>query len=625
MTIATAPATSLEERLQSILLAVQTPGQYVGGELNQVVKDHARTDLSFALAFPDTYEIGMSHLGLQILYHILNQRVDCVAERVFAPWPDMSALMRETGLPLFSLETRRPVREFDVFGFSLQYELSYSNVVHMLDLAGIPLLAAERTLDDPLVIVGGSCAFAPEPIADFVDFVFLGDAEDQIVVFADLLRDLKRTRLTRKERLREIAMRVPGAYAPSLYDVRYRLDGQIREVRPTDPRLPFPVRSATVADFENAPYPTRPIVPNVKTVHDRITLEIMRGCTQGCRFCQAGMIKRPLRVRSVEKLVALAEAAFESTGHDEIGLTSLSSSDYPFLQPLMKELGRRFDSRMVSLSLPSLRVNEQLRQLPSILKNIRKSGLTLAPEVATDRLRLMINKNIRNEDLYAGVRAAFTEGWNSVKIYLMVGIPGELDSDIEGIAEMARTCSDIRQEVDGRQGEINVTVSTFVPKAFTPFQWEGQATLPEIRRKQKLLQDACRRRAIRLKFHESGRSHLEGVMSRGDRRVGKVIRRAVLEHGRRFDAWDEHYDHDAWMKAFVEEGIDPAWYALRARPPSEVLPWDHLDCGVDRNYLWAERERAYAQLDTNNCQTGKCMMCGVDPGLCWHDDGPVSA
>lgn len=585
------------------------PGQYIGGEWNSIVKTHEGTDIKIALAFPDTYSIGMSHLGIQILYGLLNERKDAVCERVFAPLADMESLMRKHRIPLFSLETYTPLKEFDILGFSLQYELSYTNVLNMLDLSGIPVMSSERNETDPLVIAGGPAAISPEPLADFIDIFLIGDGEESLPQFIELFKDMKRRKLLRKERVVSLAQVMKNVYAPSLYEVTYHQDNTIKAVCPKMSGLPSLIRSASVKDLNKTYFPSRPIVPYVKTIHDRITIEVMRGCTQGCRFCQAGMSKRPTRPRTVENILHLAELCYNSTGHNEISLASLSISDYPFLKQLMDRMNQVFSPRYVNISFPSLRVNEQLVLLPSMLNTVRKSGLTIAPEAATQTLRRIINKNITDDDLYKGIGEAFKQGWNLVKLYFMVGLPTETDDDIDAIARLAYNVSDLKKNMSGSFGQVNISIAPFVPKAHTPFQWHPMVTLRRIKEIRNRLFDRVRRKCIHIKFHNAERSILEGIFARGDRRLGRIIYQA-WQDGCKFDAWEEYFSFQKWVDAFQKAGIDWTFYVHRQRDDNEVFPWDHISCGVVKPFLMQERERSSNEEITPDCRTAECPECG---------------
>ncbi|MFH1731425.1 MAG: TIGR03960 family B12-binding radical SAM protein [Planctomycetota bacterium] len=592
-----------------ILVSVTQPGQYVGGERNAVVKDHAGVKLTFALAYPDTYPLGMSHLGLQILYAILNARGDAAAERAFAPWTDMENELRAAGEPLRSLETHTPLGEFDVIGFSLQHEMTYTNILTMLDLAGVPLLAAERRDSDPVVIAGGPGALAPEPLADFIDIFVAGDGEPVIGPLAGALIETKGMR--RDERLAALARGVPSLYVPSMYGFTYGEQGRLIAMSTLAPGVPPRIRQAAVKNFDSAPYPARPIVPLIGTVHERVTLEIMRGCTRGCRFCHAGMTKRPVRCRSVETLLEQAREAIAATGYDEIGLTSLSSSDHPDLPRLLETFAGEFGPRHISIGVPSLRVNEQLRELPKHIKNVRKSGLTVAPEAATEAARRAANKMITDDDLFEGVRAAYEHGWAKVKLYFMIGLPGETDDDAAAIPRLAQELSLLRKKMGKGAGAINAAIASFVPKPHTPFQWEPMAPPELLHARQELIKHATKSRKIKLKFHDVERSVIEGAFARGDRRLGKVLL-AAWQNGARMDAWDERFNIGAWNQAFDEAGFDPvAEFALRQRGLDELLPWSMIDVGVRREFLLEERRRSLEREWTPDCRTTGCTRCGV--------------
>jgi radical SAM family uncharacterized protein len=574
-----------------VLPRVETPGQYAGGERHQVVKDHASVDLTVALAFPDTYAIGMSHLGLQILYHMLNSRADVAAERVFAPWVDMEEELRKRSLPLHTLETFTPLCDFDVIGFSMQYELCFTNFLNMLELGGIPVETDQRSRGDPVVLGGGAISLAMEPVAPFFDAILVGDAEDVLHEIADRVIEWKRSGGARRA-LHESLARVPGMYVPSLYTVRYNDDGTVASIE-NDPAAPRYVEKTTVLDLDNAPYPTRPVIPNVSTVHDRINMEIMRGCPNQCRFCQAVKHYRPLKRRSVGKIIELCEETYRNTGYEEISLTSLSTADYPGIAQLIPAITRRFDGRRVNVCLPSLRVRSELANIPGMVSTVRKSGLTMAPEVATDRLRSVIRKEILNEDLLDGCMAAWKAGYELVKFYFMVGVPGENEDDLKGIVGLCERASLSRKQVMRKRGKINIAVSSHVPKPHTPFQWEAMNPREELRAKQSFVRSCNTSSYLRLKFHNVDESYLEGVFSRGDRRLATALLKA-RERGIRMDAWSECFSLDAWREAFEEARIDPDFYALRARGTDEILPWDMITVGSPTHYLLKERDRARA-------------------------------
>jgi radical SAM family uncharacterized protein len=574
--------------VERLLLDVQAPSQYIGTEKHSVHKDLSQAAVTVALAFPDAYTIGMSHLGLQILYGILNGIPDVAAERVFAPWLDMEAEMRKAGVPLFSLESHAPVKSFDVVGFSLQDEMSYTNVLNLLDLAGIPLRGEARKAGDPLVIAGGPCACSPEPLADFIDVFLLGDAEESIVALAGVAREAKRGGGSdRSALLRAIAAKVPGAYCPALYDVAYAPSGSVASVTPRVPEAPARVVKATVPSFEESFYPTRPVVPYAETVHDRINLEIMRGCPHGCRFCQSVTVKNPVRFRSVDRLLAQAEETYRNTGYDEIALTSLSTGDYPHIEELMARLTARFKHRQVGLSLPSLWISPRIKDFPAVVNRVRKSGFTFAPEAGSERLRERVRKEIRNEDLLAVARALYREGWKHLKLYFMVGLPTETPADVDAIVDLSREVSLQGKAAMGRPGSVNVTVSPFVPRPHTPFQRERMATAEYFESIRGRILGRGRGLPVRFKFHAPGRAFLEAALSRGDRRLGRVLEEA-WRRGSKMEAWDECFDATRWQEAFAAAGVDLARYAHRAIPADETLPWGHLDAGLERELQRAE-------------------------------------
>ncbi|GJM22568.1 MAG: B12-binding domain-containing radical SAM protein [Planctomycetota bacterium] len=610
--------TSLLPAVRRLAEGVQNPIQYLGGELNAVVKDPDTVSARMVLCYPDVYEIGASHNGSQVLYSVLNAEPDLSCERAYTPWPDMASAMREAGVPLFSLETHEPVSSADVLGFTLQTELTYSNVLETLDLAGLPIWARERDASHPIVIAGGHGAHSPEVLAEFVDVFLPGDGEETLPLFLRKVAELRAANTPREELLHELARSFAWAYVPAMYDAAFDgKNGAFNGLTPRFSDVPKRIQGAAVFDFSAVPIATHPIVPFAKTVHETISLEIMRGCTRGCRFCQAGMITRPMRYRRVEDLVAAAEEAIANTGYDEITLTSLSSGDYPWIEELITEMNARFAPRGVSVSLPSLRVTGELARLPGLTNGVRKGALTFAPEVATDRLRKIINKDIRNEDMLTSARAAYAEGWSKIKIYYMIGIPGEMEEDLRAVVEFADELSRLRREVTGKgKAQINVTVTTFVPKAFVPFQWDGMMDRETVREKQNWMRGLNRNRSVKLKFHDAEQSYLEGVLARGDRRLAPGIAEA-WKRGARFDAWSEHADLDRWLDAFDAQGIDPDAFALRERGEHEALPWDHLDIGPAREYLWAERERARQLIKTDYCVGKVCHVCGVPPSLCF--------
>lgn len=598
------PMSDLRTRVSSELLPfVKQPGQYIGGELNQLVSpgDWERAEVRVAIGFPDTYTIGMSHLGCQILYWLANHTEGVCAERVFCPWTDAERVMREKSIPLFTWDTRRPVIEADVLAVSLQYEMAFTSVLQMFDLAGIPLRAVERDERHPIVVAGGPQADNPEPMAPFLDVVVLGDGEASMSALLAAMKELKRGGASRREMIEEIARRFEWAYVPSMYDVSYGPGGAISAITPNHPAARGAIHRCQTLDFDEAPFPTKPLVPYVEVVHDRFAIEIMRGCPQRCRFCHAGYTKRPLRTRSVDQILSMAEEMYAASGMDEFGLLSLSTADYPDLQPLAKRANEQFASRKVNISVPSLRVDKMLQNIPWMVNSVRKGGLTMAVEAANDDMRAAIRKLVTDGNLLDGVRQAYEAGWRTVKLYFMVGFPGERESDIDGIVRVAREVSEARREFGKPPGVVNASVGWLVPKPYTPFQWAAQPRaeyfLEARRRMSSILRETQRGRKgpVKVKTHSVERSVLEAVFARGDRRLADSIEHAYRA-GARFDGWDECFDHRIWQDAFSATGIDPDWYAHRERPMDEVFPWAHLRGGAPDDYLARQYDDVFVQI-----------------------------
>ena len=610
----------MDKRLERILPRVQKPARYVGGEYNAVMKDKGSMDLRFAFCFPDTYEIGMSNLGLRILYGLLNEIPGVWCERAFAPWGDMEAEMRAAGLPLYALESGDPVGEFDIVGFSVGYEMAYPAMLNMLDLAGIPLRAADRRGLKPLVIAGGTAMYNAEPVADFLDLALIGEGEDLLPEVVELYRRAKREGWDKPRFLREAAQ-IQGVYVPSLYDVTYHGDGTVAAITPQD-GAPEKVVKRVVHDMDKSYYPVRTIVPSTEVVHDRVTLEVFRGCIRGCRFCQAGYVYRPVRCRSRDLLARYGQEAVKDSGYQEMTLSSLSTSDYPELVGLCDQLQPLCERDHVNLSLPSLRADNFSMDLMQRLQKGRKAGLTFAPEAGTQRLRDAINKNVTEEDLTESLRTAFSGGWNAVKLYFMLGLPTETDEDVVGIANMANHALHTwRESAVNKSRGVRITVSTswFVPKPFTAFQWEAQIPREEYERRVRLLRESITAKAVTYNWHDGDTSFLEAVLARGDRRLSRVLELAWRK-GARLDAWSDYFDLNRWLEAFAECGLDPAFYANRQRSREEILPWSMISCYVSDDYLWRQRELAYQSVTTPDCRT-KCGGCGasrVEGGECYR-------
>lgn len=611
----------MNRQIEKLLLKVQKPGRYVGGELNAVIKRKEDVEIRFAFCFPDTYEVGMSHLGMKILYSQFNEQPHIWCERVFAPWIDMEEQMRTHGIPLFALESGDSIAEFDFIGFTLQYELSYTNVLNMLDLAGVPLRSSDRKGLWPLVVAGGPCAVNPEPLAEFIDLFFIGEGEEVDLEVMELYRRMKRENKTKEEFLREAA-KIEGVYVPRFYTVTYQQDGTIAAVTP-EKGIPATVRKRIMVDMNQSYYPDTFVVPSIEIVHDRVVSEVQRGCYRGCRFCQAGFIYRPVRTKTIDKIDAECHGLCENTGYDEVSLVSLSTSDYPDINGLLDQLLTWTNEERVSISLPSQRVDSFSTELMDKIKSVRRSGLTFAPEAGTQRMRDVINKNVTEEALLKTVRTAFAGGWLNIKLYFMIGLPTETMEDVAGIAQLGqKVVNEFYANPDkpkGRSVNVTVSASSFVPKAFTPFQWEPQDTIEVLHAKQKHLRDSVTTRKVTCNYHGAHTSFLEGVFARGDRRLCTVLEEAQ-KRGCKMDGWSECFDYEKWMEVFADCGIDPAFYNQRRRSFEEVLPWDHIDMGIKKSFLIAECKRAYENQITPDCKQ-QCSACGATcfkGGICYE-------
>lgn len=603
-------AAEIRRQVERFLPKVLKPSRYIGSEWNAIKKDWDKTEVKMVFAFPDVYEVGMSHLGTRILYHLVNSFPEFLCERVFAPWIDMEKELREKEIPLYALESYQPLKAFDVVGFTLQYEMSFTNILNMLDIAGIPIKADERGPEDPWIIAGGPCAYNPEPLVGFIDFFLVGESEEQLPEVLRLVAEQKKNPLPRRDFLKRVAQ-VQGVYVPDFYQVTYKPDGRIEGIE-AEEGVPPVVEKAIVKDLDQAFFPTNPVVPYMEIVHDRMMLEVMRGCSRGCRFCQAGMIYRPVRERSTDTLLQQTEELVRSTGYDEIALTSLSTGDYSCIQPVIQTILENHGAEGVGVSLPSLRVDSFDVGLAESVQKARKSGLTFAPEAGTQRLRNVINKGVEEQNLLDAAETAFKKGWSTIKLYFMVGLPTENQEDINGIIDLAKKVANLGTKQGRRNVKVTISTSVFVPKSHTPFQWEPQEAGSSVDMKQRYLRENLRDRRINYNYHDTKTSYMEAVFAKGDRRLAPLLEWA-FRHGCRFDGWGEQFKYSVWMDGLKELGIDPHFYANRSTDYDDILPWDHIGSGVTKQFLVEEHHRALQESKTIDCRYDDCTGCGVCP------------